>query len=78
MPCQAQLYPVPIKLANLRVSGRRVNDNGESITSQQNDQLVRRLFLVDAASGLAEGPGTVPQVPRLTTNYQLLTTTTNY
>jgi len=46
-----QLYPVPVRLANLRVNGRRVNENSASITSQQNDQLVRRFFTVDAASG---------------------------
>ena len=44
-----QLYPVPVRLANLRVNGRRVNENSASITSQQNDQLVRRFFTVDAA-----------------------------
>ena len=42
---------VPVRLANLRVNGRRVNENSASITSQQNDQLVRRFFTVDAASG---------------------------
>ena len=44
-----QLYPVPVRLANLRVNGRRVNENSASITSQQNDQLVRRFFTVHAA-----------------------------
>ena len=68
-----QLYPVPIRLANLRVSGRRVNDNGGSVTSQQNDQLVRRLFTVDAASGLAKGES-VPSVVRYLTSATLTTT----
>ena len=40
---------VPVRLANLRVNGRRVNENSASITSQQNDQLVRRFFTVHAA-----------------------------
>ena len=68
-----QLYPVPIRLANLRVNGRRVNDNGDSITSQQNDQLVRRLFTVDAASGLAKGES-VPSAVRYLTSATLTTT----
>jgi len=50
-----QLYPVPVKVDNLRVNGRKVNQNANSVTSQQNDQLVRRFFAVDAAAGLEAG-----------------------
>ena len=51
----SELYPVPVKVDNLRVNGRKVNQNANSVTSQQNDQLVRRFFAVDAAAGLEAG-----------------------
>lgn len=51
-----KLYPVPTRVINLRVGGARVNDNvASSRAALENDQLVRRFFVVDGQSGRKAG-----------------------
>ena len=50
-----KLYPVPTRVINLRVGGARVNDNASSRAALENDQLVRRFFVVDGQSGRKPG-----------------------
>ena len=53
-PRRRRRAALPVRQLNLRVSSREVNINTNSLTSQQNDQLVRRFFTVDPASGLEQ------------------------
>eukprot|EP00965_Chrysotila_dentata_P224769 6194377-Pleurochrysis_carterae.AAC.1 len=54
-PALNQLYPVPVRVANLRSGGAEVNQDSGSRASRDNDQLVRRFFSIDSASGIAFG-----------------------
>jgi len=59
------LYPVPVRVLNLQINGQRVNDNVDSdqIRITFDDQLTRRFFAVDAASGVS-AYGELPRVVR--------------
>ena len=59
------LYPVPVRVNNLRIDGNRVNDNvdREGRPANFDDQLTRRFFTIDAASGVTQA-GQMPRVVR--------------
>ena len=69
------LYPVPLRVLNYRVGGLRINDNRDSQGRlvSFDDQLTRRFFTVDGASGV-ESSGQMPRVLRYLRSATLTTT----
>ena len=59
------LYPVPVRLKNLRADSILINSNIDTAgrPASFDDQLTRRFFTVDSASGVADA-GAMPRVLR--------------
>lgn len=63
------LYPVPVAVRNLRIDGQYVNRNLQTF----DDQLTRRFFIVDAATGVKVA-GQLPRVVRYLKSVRLTAT----
>ena len=60
------LYPVPVRVVNLRSKGSNPNNfQPKGMLCDGGDVLVRRFFLYDIASGVTASSGGYPQVTRL-------------
>eukprot|EP00842_Homolaphlyctis_polyrhiza_P004913 jgi/Hompol1/5422/HPOL_004423-RA len=61
-PSTGVLYPIPVRIANYRLSTGVQPDLGASTTDWTGTQLFRRFFLVDTASGVLNGKTSIIRI----------------